>query len=264
MTTGTDRAHDLTVMVPALNEQANLEATVDNVLRAGRAAGLRLDVVIVNDGSTDRTPEMADRLAAEFEPVRVLHHRVNLGLGVSVRELLPLAWGEKFMIVPGDNDMSYELVLAMFENCHTADLVLCFYLNREMRGRVRNALSAAFGVVYMTMFDLFVQYINAPCVYPTRVLQGLHLISTRFTIPPEMTIKTLKQGVTFFEVPGYMQTGARNSSSLNFRSLREVMGTFVRLVWEINWSRRSAYARRPVRQLIPLQTRQAAPAACEC
>ncbi len=253
--------YELTVFIPALNEQERLGATVCNVIRAGReASNLALDVLIIDDGSVDRTLEIAERLSRSNENVRVIHHATNLGLGISVRQAITAAWGGKFVIVPGDDDMSYELILSMFENCHQADMVLCFYVNREMRGRFRSTISAVYGVIYMAVFNVFVQYINSPCIYPTTVLREVNLISSRFSIAAEMTIKLLKRGVTFFEVPGYMQTGAKNSSSLNLRSLREAMGTFLRLVLEINWVRRSEYAERPVRRLIPLYARPATPA----
>ena len=244
---------DVTVMIPALNEEANLEATVSSVIRArDQVDGLSLEIIIVNDGSTDQTPQLCEQLAQRHDCIRVIHNHTNKGVGTSLRDALQIATGEKFVIIPGDNDMSYELILSLFQNTRKADLVLCFYLNREMRGRLRNIISALFGLIYMSVFNIFVQYITGPCIYPTSLVRDLKLVSTRFSIPTEITIKLLRKGVTFHEIPGYMQTGLKGSDSspLSLKNSWEVITTFLRLVYEIKWAKRHEYSKAPIRQVL--------------
>jgi hypothetical protein len=76
----------VTVVLPAYREEANLESCVDDMLGALEAVGERHCVVIVNDGSDDRTGEIADMLAARHPGrVEVVHHEVNKGYGAAVR-----------------------------------------------------------------------------------------------------------------------------------------------------------------------------------
>lgn len=239
---------DLSVMVPALNEQDNLEATVENIVRAAhQVTNLSVEIIIVDDGSTDRTPEVSDALADKHNFVRVIHHVENRGVGRSLKEVIQVVNGTKFLIIPGDNDMSYDLILSMFRNVHTADVVLCFFLNREVRGRARNTLSILYNLIYMSVFNVFVQYINGPCVYPTAAVRESNVVSSGFSVPAEITTKLLKKGLTFYEISGYMQTGLRGSTSLSFKNLREVIVTFVRIVYEMKWAKRGQYDKMPVR-----------------
>src|SRR5260370_18906264 len=76
----------VTVVVQADREEANLANTVEDMLAALTAMGERHYVVIVNDGSDDRTGDVADGLAARHPgQVQVVHHEVNKGYGAAVR-----------------------------------------------------------------------------------------------------------------------------------------------------------------------------------
>src|SRR3972149_5044014 len=67
----------LSVFFPCYNEEANVEKTTLAALRTCRRISNDLEVIIVNDGSRDRTGEIADRLAAEHHEVRVVHNNPN-------------------------------------------------------------------------------------------------------------------------------------------------------------------------------------------
>ena len=69
----------LTIAVPAYDEEATLEAAVDDALAAGRALGEPFEVLVIEDGSTDGTPALSDRLAEAHPEVRVHHHERNRG-----------------------------------------------------------------------------------------------------------------------------------------------------------------------------------------
>ena len=83
--TGGAARDGVTIVMPAYREEQNLAATVTDFLEVPQSAGIPHCVVVVNDGSPDRTGEVADRLAAE-NPGRVLvvHHAVNRGYGAAV------------------------------------------------------------------------------------------------------------------------------------------------------------------------------------
>lgn len=236
--------------VMALNEERNIRDSVDNLLLAADRARVALEIIIVNDGSSDNTGAISEELASRHPNIRVIHHPVNKGLGVNVKDALAMAVAPKLIIVPGDNDMSVELLEQMFLHHDQADLVMSYFLNRESRGRVRNIISAVFNLIYMSTFKVFVQYINGPCVYPTDRLQKFHLHSNRFSIVVEMTIKMLCSGCTYHEVYGYMSAGLKGSRSLSWRNLWEVMGMYLRLVWEVKFTNRHIFNKSPVRKCL--------------
>jgi len=237
----------ISVFVPSLNEELNIRDTVDSVYTAARGAGLAVDIIVVNDGSTDRTKEVVESIMSIHPEVRLINNEVNLGMGESLRKALQTAKYEKFLIVPGDNDMAPELIEALFKAAPRADMVIAYFINREVRGVRRNVISVVFASIYMITFGIFVQYINGPCVYPTAKLRSLDLKANRFSIVVEATVKLLKMGSTYTEVAGYMQKGLAGSTSLSGRNLMEVLRSYVRLVLEIRVIDRTKFNRTPIR-----------------
>jgi glycosyltransferase involved in cell wall biosynthesis len=75
----------LSVVMPGLNEEASVEGAVSRVVAALEKLALEFEVIVVDDGSTDRMGEIADRMAAADERIRVLHNERNLNYGVSLQ-----------------------------------------------------------------------------------------------------------------------------------------------------------------------------------
>jgi len=238
----------VTIMIPALNEEQRIGATLDTVLSTATCLpGLLFDILVIDDGSQDNTAQIVTEYTERFPFVRLIRHPVNRGLGQAFQTALAQARGEKFLIVPGDNDMPSNTLRALLANSDAADMIMCFFLNREQRGRMRNGLSTLFALVYSTAFDLYVQYINGPCLYPVAQLRELSLISTRFSIVAEINVKLLRQGLSFCEVPSYRQTGMAGSTSFSLRNLAETFSVFCQLLYEVHCKNSDLYSRRPVR-----------------
>ena len=240
----------ITVAILAYNEEKNLEATVQNVLRAKEQVGnLPIEIILINDGSTDRTPQICDGFAVQYNFIKVIHHPANSGIGVSIKDSIKLARGEKWAVFPGDNDIPLEAIVTLFENHDKADMVMQYFINCEMRGRKRNILSIIFNTIYLVSFNVYVQYLNGPGTFPTRVLRDMDIFSTRFSVIAEMRVKLLRQGFSYYELPTNMQTGAELSSALSLKNLKEVILTFCYLIFEIYFVNRNKYCKRPVRFL---------------
>ena len=76
----------LSIILPAYNEEANIETATRRALSVGREITAAYEVIIVNDGSRDRTREVAEALARQYYPqVRVLNHLQNRGYGAALR-----------------------------------------------------------------------------------------------------------------------------------------------------------------------------------
>ena len=238
----------VTVFVPAFNEERNLEATVRTILAAvASAGGFEKEIIIVNDGSKDRTQEIIEALQKKHPFIRSVTHKSNTGLGAGFKEALGLARYEKFLVVPGDNDLDESSLKGLFSKMDRAETVFLFFLNDEIRGRLRNVVSGVFGIIYMATFGIFVQYVNSPCIYTTAKVRALRIRSSRFSIFAEINIKLLCQGGSYCEVPGYRQNGLQGSTSLSLKNFIEVIATYFKLVWEIQFSHRPEFNKKPVR-----------------
>ncbi len=136
----------LSAFFPAYNEQANVEAVVREALAKLPRFADDLEIVVVDDGSADRTGEIADRLAAEDPRVRVVHHRPNRGYGGAVRSGLVSATREHVFFTDADLQFDLDDLERLLPRLARADVVIGY---REKRADPPKRLFIAW--VYNTL-----------------------------------------------------------------------------------------------------------------
>jgi glycosyltransferase involved in cell wall biosynthesis len=237
----------LTVAIPAQNEENNVALTIASVLSAAaKVAPLTVEIIVVDDGSSDGTAAVVEELARRHANVRLLRNPGNLGLGASIRRAIAEAKSERFIVVPGDNDLPAATLELIFARADAADVVMTYFLNEEIRGRMRYLISEIFRVAYTTLFDLYVVYLNGPAVYPLAKLRELDLYSTRFSIVAEINVRLLRQGLSFTELPARRQAVDGNTSA-RIHSLAETVRVLLCLFVDVHIRHRERYSKRPVR-----------------
>src|SRR4030042_1452804 len=96
----------LSIIMPSLNEEKNLETAVLNVYQAVKKYQAACEVIIINDGSRDRTREIAESLTKRYNdmPVKLINHEKPMGVGYSFRDGTQNAEGEAVTMMPGDGE----------------------------------------------------------------------------------------------------------------------------------------------------------------
>lgn len=238
----------ISVVVPCYNEEKNLPAVVDNIFEAARqAGGIAVEVLLINDASTDRTVEVIAELEKKHAHVRGFHHPENSGPGTCLWTGLAAAKHERLAYIPGDNMLAPYTLRNLFANAHRADFVAAYYLNTETRSRLRNVLSSIHSFVYVVTFNLHFRYINATPVCLVSHLRDLKLISRRYGVWAEIHTRLLRKGVSYVEVDGYYARSNAKSSALRIRNLTEVVSVYCRLWLEIFITSRKEYGQAPQR-----------------
>ena len=98
----------LSVIVPAYNEEACLEKNIIKYLNYLRKLSFNSELIIIDDGSTDKTSLIADKLSREHSNVRVIHFSKNQGKGAAVRKGLAIAKGKYRLFLDADNSTSID------------------------------------------------------------------------------------------------------------------------------------------------------------
>ena len=241
----------VTFIIPCYNESNRISLTINTLLKiSNNVKGLKINIVAVNDGSTDSTGKLLEYYQKKIKYFRVVTHKNNMGLGLSIQSALTFVCMDKFMVVPGDNDLPYSTILNLICLRNKADLISCFFVDRENRGIIRGFLSSIFCLIYASFFDVPLQYINGPCMYSTKAAKNISLKSERFSIIAELNTKILKKGATFAEVISCRQTGSIGSSALRLSSLFEALKTFIVLLFEIHLLNKKRFSKKPVRIIL--------------
>jgi dolichol-phosphate mannosyltransferase len=237
----------VSVVVTAYNERENLEATVEVVLGSLKGQFDEYEVVIVDDGSTDGTAEVADRLVARYPPIRVLHHASNQGFAASYRHGIAEARMAYVGLVTGDNEMRPESVHAIFAAVGTADVVVPYQANQQDRPWIRRMLSRLFTWSVNHLFGLRLRYFQGPCVYSTAWARGLPMSTQGFALLTEMLLRTVMAGHSYVEIPMLIQPRRYGrSSALSFRNVSTAAVVVARLYVELRMPGASARRARKV------------------
>lgn len=194
----------LTVVIPVYNE----EKTIAEVVAQVRAIPLSVEIIVVNDCSTDATTSVCNALYAAGIIDVVIHQDVNRGKGAALRRGLARANGE--VIVVQDADMEYnpsELpALYHFIESGRADAVFgsrflggsghrVLYFWHSVGNKFLTLLSNIFTNINLTDMETGYKMVKAP------IMKSLVLTSNRFGFEPEITARLAQYGARIYEVP---------------------------------------------------------------
>jgi glycosyltransferase involved in cell wall biosynthesis len=201
----------LSVLIPVYNE----ERTLEEVVRRVRSIELPKEIILVDDGSKDRSREILTKLQEESErapdplnEIRVFLRPHNQGKGAAIKVALDHARGEVIIIQDADLEYDPHDYSALLEPIERgladvvygtrfagggAHRVLFFWhsLGNRMLTLVSNMLTN------LNLSDMEVGY----KMFRAEVLKSIRLESKRFGFEPEVTLKLAKKGYRFYEVP---------------------------------------------------------------
>lgn len=191
----------ITFLVTALNEEEHIGPTVETIVAAAGCLGCDYEILLVNDGSTDATPQIIDRLAAAHPQVRAIHNTRNLGLGGAYKHAIGFATKEHVMWVCGDNSETVEHIVNIASHVGEADIVIpVLHAGRE-RPLLRRATSKVFTKVVNTIFGLSIGYYNGTVIHRTALITQVPIHTNSFAYQSEALVKMLRAGCSYVEVP---------------------------------------------------------------
>ncbi len=124
----------LSVFFPAYNEQANIKNTVQKALPIIDKIAGKWEVLIINDGSSDRTSEIAESLALKDRRIRVINHKVNRGYGAALKSGLYDSKYSWVVFTDSDGQFEFSDITRLIEKQKEtkADIVAGYYLKRAV------------------------------------------------------------------------------------------------------------------------------------
>lgn len=209
----------LTVVLPCYNEEAILEDTLVKVQLYLEERKTRWDyeILIINDGSKDKTGMIADDFAGRNSFVRVIHHPSNLNLGQALQTGFKNALGSVIVVLDVDLSYSVDLIEPLVTTLEKkgADIVLA---SPYMPGGKTTAIPA--GRRYMSLIlnkfmriaaqDKYHTYTSMVRAYRSSYIKHLNLKTRDYEINPEILYKSMILRANIVEIPAHLDWTEQN------------------------------------------------------
>ncbi len=194
----------ISVFLPAYNEEKLLAATVKKVENVLKKIAADYEIIIVNDGSKDRTGKIADKLSAQNEKIRVIHHRQNRGYGAAVKSGTYAARYPWMVLFDSDGQFDFTEINKFFEKQKEtgADIVWGYVLQRKVPF-LRKVNTFLWHRVISLIFGLKVHWIDCGFrLFKREVVQKIPKLEAErgAFISSEFLIKAKKAGFKIAEV----------------------------------------------------------------
>jgi len=251
----------LTVFVPAYNEAENIGPTVDTILRALSVSVEEYEIIVVDDGSTDGTYQVADALAETYPQVRVIHNPRNMGLGYGWMRAVEAATMASFVFVPGDNTWPYRSLHELFGNLGKADVITSYTTNPEIRSPGRRILSSVYTTGLNAIFGLDMRYYHGLTIYPIEFMRTHPITTYGFASMAEALLRAIHEGLSFIEVACPIEErAAGRSKALTTKNLSSIAGTIGRLFLDLRVrAPKAPHSTLGLVRRAPARSRRAAP-----
>jgi glycosyltransferase involved in cell wall biosynthesis len=226
-----DSAPELSLVIPCYNEAESIPYTLPALLAAFEKAGRRLEIVAVDNGSTDATWSLLQDLA-KAHPVRPVQVEVNQGYGFGLLSGIPHARGTWIGFIPADGQVDAEDVVRLFEALSPCGPLTLGKVRRRFRmdGAKRKLVSIAYnGLVWLMWPGLGSIDVNGtPKIVHRDVLARMQLESRRWFLDPELLIKAHYLGVRVLELNAFARMRGRGESNVRATTCLEFLRELLR------------------------------------
>jgi glycosyltransferase involved in cell wall biosynthesis len=218
----------LSVFFPAYYDEKNIDKVVHKAVEVVESLNLKdYEIIIIEDGSPDKTGEVADALSVQYPKVRVIHHPKNLGYGATLRDGFLNAKMDYVFYTDGDNQFDLDEMKKFVALIPFSDIVVG-YRKHKQYSLYRKFTSLCYNYLLKIIFDI--HYWDIDCafkLFKTELFKKIKINSIDAFIDAEIMLKAKLLGYTVTEVGvnhlprvDGISTGARPSVIL--RTIREV------------------------------------------
>jgi glycosyltransferase involved in cell wall biosynthesis len=214
----------LTVLMPGLDEEANVERAVTRCVAGLAAVADEFEVLVIDDGSTDRTGEVARSIAARDGRVRVLRNEVNVNYGVSLLRGFAAARCEWVGHVGMDLPLAPEDFALFTRHFAASDVVVASRLDRSAHSPWRKLTSWTHRALLWALFAPRTRDLNFTQFYRRAWVAGLRPLATSPAfVTPELILRAEHAGLRLCEVPVAFRR--REAGRAHFGRLPDILWT---------------------------------------
>ena len=186
--------NSISVFFPCYNEQDNINRTVERALGVLGKLGTDFEIIIVDDGSSDATGQIADEIAGRDSRVKVVHHPTNLGYGAALQSGFKAATKQLVFYTDGDGQFDIDEMPPLLPLMSQYDIVTCYRLNRQ-DSLVRKINGWCWTKLVCLLFGMKVRDIDCAFkLYKREIFDNIRMSSSGALIDAEILARAIRRG----------------------------------------------------------------------
>jgi glycosyltransferase involved in cell wall biosynthesis len=234
----------LSIVLPAYNEEKNAASAVEKVSAVAKELGMDYEILLVNDGSADRTGEIGRELEQRVPNFRLVEHYPNRGYGGSLKAGFTEATKELIAFVPADNQFEFGEITRLLERLDEADIVSGFRAERQ-DPFVRKLNAFGWNTLIQLLFGRLCRDIDCGFkLFRREILDHVHIVSNGAMIDTEFLAGAKARGYRITDVPvTHLPRTAGEATGANFKviakAFRDLLRFRLRLSQELRAERKN-------------------------
>ena len=225
------------IIIPAYNEEDNISNAYKNVVKACRSVKSDYEIILVDDGSVDKTGKIMEDLSKKDRHVKVLHNERNRGFGYAFGRGIGKARKEYIGGFPGDNDMSGESLKRLMNEAGKADIIISYMINPQARSIGRRIASKSYIILMNMLFGLNLRYYNGHFICRRKLLKNIDIQSDGIAVLAEIKVLLLKKKASYKEIPFEHNPRIHGVSKiLTYKGITQAAGNTFSLYKRVNFS----------------------------
>lgn len=230
------KKYPISIFFPCYNEEENVERVAREALAIAPAISDDFEIIIVNDGSRDRTGEIAERLAKEYPQIKAVNHEQNKGYGGALQSGFKNATKELVFYTDGDGQFRIEEITKLLPLIEKYDIVSGYRINRQ-DPPIRKINAFLWGTMVNLLFAFKVSDVDSAFkLYRRKIFDEITLESQGALIDTEILAKAkargyriTEAGVNHYPRVAGEQTGAKLTVILKaFKELFKLKKSFLK------------------------------------
>lgn len=184
----------ISVFFPCYNEQENVDRTVERALAVLEKLRADFELIIVDDGSSDRTGQIAEEIAGRGGRVKVVRHKRNLGYGAALQSGFKASTKELVFYTDGDGQFDIEEMPSLLPLMEQYDIVSCYRLNRQ-DNLIRRINGWCWTKLVCLLFGMRIRDIDCAFkLYKREIFDNIKLSSAGALIDTEILAQAVRKG----------------------------------------------------------------------
>ena len=201
----------LSIIVPAFNEEKTVREIIEKVKKE-KIPGIEKEIIVVDDGSSDKTSEILDSIKVKDKNIKVIHHKTNKGKGAAVKTGIENSKGDYIIIQDADLEYDPKYIVDLVNPVLKGEAKVVYgtrlnrmpnigreektslFLAHFIGNRILSFLTSLLYFSWITDMETCYK------LFPRKALEGIELRSRSFDFEPEITSKLLKKGYKIKEI----------------------------------------------------------------